>query len=95
MASTKDDKFSIVPIDGKIVKNGKPLKVTFGNKADSKIHAIQWNGQHGTIEMKEGASQFFDNFALITELVALYDQAEADAIAAELAAQAAAQAAAG
>lgn len=90
MATTKDDKISIVPSDAMIYKNGKPLKVTFGNKADSKIHAIQWNGKSGQIEMKVGAAQFFDNFALITELVALYDQAEADAIAAELATQAAA-----
>lgn len=88
MATVKTDKVSIIPADGMIVKNGKPLKVNFANKADSKIHAIQWNGVNGHIEMKQGAAQFFDNFEMITELVALYDQAEADEIAAAAAAAA-------
>lgn len=83
------DKLSIIPADGKIVKNGKPQKVIFQN-IDSKIHAIQWNGKSGIIEMKQGATQFFDNYELITELVGLYDKAEADGIAAQLAADAAA-----
>lgn len=87
MANT--DKISIIPADGKIVKNGKPQKVVFNN-IDSKIHAIQWNGKSGNIEMKIGAAQFFDNYELITELVALYDKAEADEIAAKLAESAAA-----
>lgn len=81
MAQT--DKITVIPADGKVIKNGKPQKVTFKN-VDSKIHAIQWNGASGTIEMKQGAHQYFDNYELITELVALYDEAEAAEIAAAL-----------
>lgn len=87
MAQQPQNKVSIIPDDQKIVKNGKPHKVVFKNM-DSKIHAIQWNGQSGQIEMKQGAAQFFDNYELITELVALWDQAEAAEIAAQLAAAA-------
>lgn len=86
-----NDKISIIPADKTIVKNGKALKVNFQTQ-NSKIRAIQWNGASGEIEMSEGASQYFDNFAMISEIVALYDVAEAEQIAAELAAaQAAAQ----
>ncbi len=37
-----------------------------------KIHAIQWNGVSGTIEYTQGAAQWFDNFAMIEELVQEY-----------------------
>lgn len=92
MATTAADKISIIPADKTIVKNGKALKLNFSTK-NSKIRAIQWNGASGEIEMSEGASQYFDNFAMISEIVALYDIAEAEQIAAELAASAAAAAA--
>lgn len=76
-----NDKISIIPSDKTIVKNGKGLKVNFQTN-NSKIRAIQWNGASGEIEMSEGANQYFDNFALISEIVALYDAAEAEEIAA-------------
>lgn len=91
MANQPVDIFSIIPSDKIIVKNGKALTVLF-QVADSKIRAIQWKGTHGFIEMKQGASQYFDNKEMITELIALYDVAEAEALAAEIAAAEAAAA---
>lgn len=62
---------SIIPADKTIVIDGKALVFDF-SVWSQKIHAIQWNGVSGTIEFTQGAAQWFDNFALIEDLVQAY-----------------------
>lgn len=66
---------SIVPDDGLIVANGEARAVDFsGLKVVQNIRAIQWNGKSGTIEFKQGAAQFFDNFLMIGDIAAMYGE---------------------
>jgi len=62
---------SIIPKDKTIVIDGEALVFDFAVWS-KKIHAIQWNGVNGSIEFAVGAAQWFDNFALIEELVQEY-----------------------
>ena len=62
---------SIIPKDKTIVIDGVALVFDFVVWS-KKIHAIQWNGTNGTIEYTEGAAQWFDNFAMIEEIVNAY-----------------------
>lgn len=62
---------SIIPKDKTIVIDGEALVFDFVVWSQ-KIHAIQWNGVSGSIEFTVGAAQWFDNFALIEELVQEY-----------------------
>ncbi len=62
---------SVIPKDKTIVIDGEALVFEFAVWS-KKIHAIQWNGVSGTIEYTQGAAGFFDNFAMIEELVQEY-----------------------
>lgn len=62
---------SIIPKDKTIVVDGMALVFDFAVWS-KKIHAIQWNGASGTIEYTEGAAQWFDNFAMIEDIVQAY-----------------------
>lgn len=74
---------TVVPEDKTIIVDGEVLQFAF--TADANIHAIQWYGDHGTVEKKIGPAEAISDFAAVQPFVAAH-AAEADRIAAEAAA---------
>jgi hypothetical protein len=72
---------TVIPQDKTIVIDGNPLTFDF-RVWPPKLHAIQWNGTSGTMEFKQGASQYFDNVDFVQPYIDAYFE-EAARIAAE------------
>jgi hypothetical protein len=63
---------SIIPSDKTVVIDGEALQFDF-QLFSKKIRAVQWNGTSGNIEFNEGPSQWFDNIAMIQDVVDAYN----------------------
>jgi hypothetical protein len=72
-------KLSVIFDDNRIVKDGVGYSVTLPNKPG--IWAIQWNENKGHIEYRDSAKRngLFEDEADLTEYVALWDAAHAEA----------------
>lgn len=79
---------TVIPEDQTIIVDGEALKFAF--LADPHIHAIQWYGDHGTIEKKVGGAEWFNDSAVVQPFVNSF-LSEKQRIADELAAQQAEQ----
>ena len=81
-------KVSIIPSDKTIIVDGQAL--TFDYDIDPTIHALQWDGDSGEIEYKDGiGNEQFTDSTLVDSLVSAYED-EVERLEAE--AQATAQA---
>ena len=65
-------KVSIIPSDKTIIVDGQAL--TFDYDIDPTIHALQWDGDSGEIEYKDGtANEQFTDSTLVDSLVSAYE----------------------
>jgi hypothetical protein len=58
---------TVIPCDQTIIVDGAVLRFEFA--AEENIHAIQWHGDHGTVEKKIGAGEWFDDVSIVQPFV--------------------------
>lgn len=77
-------KLTVIPADSIIIKDGRPLVFAFA--AEASLHALQWHGEHGVVELIGAGAEHFTDAEIIAPFVAAFD-AEAARLDAEAAAR--------
>lgn len=64
-------RLTVIPADSIIIKDGRALSFAFD--APATLHALQWNGAHGTMELIGAAAEHFTDAEIIAPYVAAFD----------------------